>query len=40
MRDAFKPSEKNGKATPLGPLTDIELPVAEQVAMANLFVGR
>jgi uncharacterized protein (TIGR02391 family) len=39
MRDAFKPSEKNGKATPPGPLTDIELPVAEQVAMANLFAG-
>jgi uncharacterized protein (TIGR02391 family) len=39
MREAFRPSEKKGKATTPGVLTDISLPVAEQEAMANLFAG-
>ena len=41
MRKAFKkPALKNGQpSTPPGPLTDMELPVAEQEAMANLFAG-
>jgi uncharacterized protein (TIGR02391 family) len=39
MRDAFKPrNARDSTATP-GPLTDIELPVSEQEAMANLFSG-
>lgn len=36
MRDAFRPAEKNHQP---GSLTDTQLPVAEQVAMANLFAG-
>jgi uncharacterized protein (TIGR02391 family) len=39
MRAAFKPSEKNGQSRPSGPLTDTQLPSAEQEAMANLFAG-
>jgi len=39
MRAAFKPAEKNGQSRPSGPLTDTQLPTAEQEAMANLFVG-
>jgi uncharacterized protein (TIGR02391 family) len=39
MRTAFKPAEKKGQATSPGPLTDTQLPVAEQEAMANLFAG-
>jgi uncharacterized protein (TIGR02391 family) len=39
MRAAFKPSEKKGQATAPGPLTDTELPIPEQEAMANLFAG-
>jgi len=39
MREAFKPSEKKGLATAPGPLTDTQLPVSEQEAMANLFAG-
>jgi uncharacterized protein (TIGR02391 family) len=39
MRAAFKPAEKKGAATTPGVLTDPQLPVAEQEAMANLFAG-
>ena len=40
MRNAFKPALKNDQPTMLpGPLTDMELPAAEQEAMANLFAG-
>lgn len=39
MRDAFKPNEKKGQSVMPGPLTDKQLPVAEQEAMANLFAG-
>jgi uncharacterized protein (TIGR02391 family) len=38
MRAAFKP-EKRGQVTAPGPLTDTQLPIAEQEAMANLFAG-
>jgi len=38
MRDAFRPAVKKDKsATTPGPLTDTQLPIAEQEAMANLF---
>jgi len=36
MREAFKPVKNN---LPAGPLTDPELPVAEQEGMAHLFAG-
>jgi uncharacterized protein (TIGR02391 family) len=39
MRDAFKPSEKKGQATAPAPLTDTQLPIAEQEAMSNFFAG-
>ena len=40
MRNAFKPASKNSQPTmPPGPLTDTELPIAEQEAMASLFAG-
>ena len=40
MRSAFKPAmKKDQTATTPGPLTDTQLPVAEQEAMANLFAG-
>lgn len=39
MRDAFKPAEKKGQSVTPGPLTDTQLPIAEQEAMANLFAG-
>jgi len=39
MRDAFRPAAKNNQPVTPGPLTDIELPIAEQEAMANLFAG-
>jgi uncharacterized protein (TIGR02391 family) len=39
MRDAFRPAEKKGQAVTPGPLTDTQLPTAEQEAMANLFAG-
>jgi uncharacterized protein (TIGR02391 family) len=39
MRDAFRPAERKGQAVPPGPLTDTQLPIAEQEAMANLFAG-
>jgi uncharacterized protein (TIGR02391 family) len=40
MRSAFKPSKKKDQsASKPGPLTDTQLPVAEQEAMANLFAG-
>jgi uncharacterized protein (TIGR02391 family) len=40
MRAAFKPALKNDQPTTTpGPLTDTELPAAEQEAMANLFAG-
>jgi uncharacterized protein (TIGR02391 family) len=40
MRCAFKPAmKKDQSSTNPGPLTDTELPVAEQEAMANLFAG-
>jgi uncharacterized protein (TIGR02391 family) len=39
MRAAFKPAEKKGQVTTPGTLTDTQLPVAEQEAMANLFAG-
>lgn len=39
MRDAFRPAEKQGHTVVPGPLTDTELPVGEQEAMANLFAG-
>jgi uncharacterized protein (TIGR02391 family) len=38
MRAAFRPDTQNPTAPP-GPLSDATLPVAEQDAMANLFVG-
>ena len=39
MREAFRPAEKKGQAVAPGPLTDMQLPIAEQEAMANLFAG-
>lgn len=39
MRAAFRPSGKKGQAASVGPLTDTQLPVPEQEAMANLFAG-
>jgi uncharacterized protein (TIGR02391 family) len=39
MRDAFRPADKKGQAVMPGPLTDTQLPIAEQEAMANLFAG-
>lgn len=39
MRDAFRPAEKKGQAVTPGALTDKQLPIAEQEAMANLFAG-
>lgn len=40
MRKAFRPMPKNNQPSiPPGPLTDTQLPVAEQEAMANLFAG-
>ncbi|MGA8221227.1 MAG: TIGR02391 family protein [Candidatus Acidiferrales bacterium] len=39
MRDAFRPAEKKGQFVTPGPLTDAQLPTAEQEAMANLFAG-
>src|ERR1017187_1446721 len=39
MHDAFKTAEKKGQSATPGPLTDTQLPTAEQEAMANLFVG-
>ncbi len=40
MRKAFRPASKNNQPPVLpGPLTDTELPIAEQEAMANLFAG-
>jgi uncharacterized protein (TIGR02391 family) len=36
MRQAFRP--KDGKST-CGPLTDVQLPAAEQIAMMSLFAG-
>ena len=38
MRAAFKPAAKNNPVPP-GTLTDTQLPIAEQEAMANLFAG-
>ncbi len=38
MRDAFKPCKEERVSTP-GLLTDTELPISEQEAMANLFAG-
>jgi uncharacterized protein (TIGR02391 family) len=40
MRKAFRPEAKNAQsAVPAGPLTDVQIPAAEQEAMANLFAG-
>jgi uncharacterized protein (TIGR02391 family) len=39
MRAAFRPADKKGQAVTPGPLTDTQLPAAEQEAMANLFAG-
>lgn len=39
MRTAFRPAEKKGPPVTPGPLTDKQLPAAEQEAMANLFAG-
>lgn len=39
MRLAFKPAPKAGEAGTSGPLTNLELPAAEQEAMAHLFAG-
>lgn len=39
MRDAFKIGEKKGQPATPGPLTDTALPIAEQEAMTNLFLG-
>jgi uncharacterized protein (TIGR02391 family) len=39
MRDAFRPAERKGQSATPGPLTDTQLPTAEQEAMANLFAG-
>jgi uncharacterized protein (TIGR02391 family) len=40
MRKAFRPAAKNAQSViPAGPLTDIQIPAAEQEAMANLFAG-
>jgi uncharacterized protein (TIGR02391 family) len=39
MRAAFKPADGKGQSTTPGFLTDAQLPVAEQHAMANLFAG-
>jgi uncharacterized protein (TIGR02391 family) len=39
MRSAFRPIEKKGRSVAPGPLTDTQLPIAEQEAMANLFAG-
>jgi uncharacterized protein (TIGR02391 family) len=38
MRAAFAPGNKQ-KQAPAGPLTDTDLPAAEQAAMAHLFAG-
>jgi uncharacterized protein (TIGR02391 family) len=39
MRNAFRPAEKKGQPATPGPLTDTQLPSAEQEAMSNLFAG-
>src|ERR1017187_8090259 len=39
MHDAFKTAETKGQSATPGPLTDTQLPTAEQEAMSNLFVG-
>jgi uncharacterized protein (TIGR02391 family) len=40
MRKAFRTSPKNNQpSAAAGPLTDAQLPIAEQEAMANLFAG-
>lgn len=39
MRNAFRPTERKGQAVTPGPLTDTQLPIAEQEAMASLFAG-
>lgn len=39
MRAAFKPASKNDQPVTPGPLTDTQLPIAEQRAMADLFSG-
>jgi uncharacterized protein (TIGR02391 family) len=39
MRSAFRPAEKKGQPASPGILTDRQLPIAEQEAMANLFAG-
>ncbi len=39
MRKAFRPADKKGQAVMPGPLTDAQLPIAEQEALANLFAG-
>ena len=39
MRAAFKPAERKGEPAQRGPLTDQQLPIAEQEAMSNLFAG-
>lgn len=39
MHDAFRPAEKKGQPQQPGPLTDTQLPVAEQQAMAQLFAS-
>lgn len=36
MREAFRPAQSSGVR---GPLTDVELPVAEQEGLMNLFAG-
>jgi uncharacterized protein (TIGR02391 family) len=39
MREAFRPDMKKGQSVTPGPLTDTQIPAAEQEAMANLFAG-
>jgi uncharacterized protein (TIGR02391 family) len=39
MRAAFKPASTRGESGTAGPLTDLQLPIAEQEAMACLFAG-
>lgn len=39
MRAAFRPAAKNNQPIAPGPLTDAQLPTAEQEAMANLLAG-
>ena len=39
MRGAFRPAEKKNQLATPGLLTDTQLPIAEQEAMANLFAG-